>query len=153
MRGAISKFFPVANHEMTKAAVCMFTTTQDSHFIVDLHPKQTQLQVLPAAVSLWTLSTVTRMKTQPTPTRLLLHQVCIDFLHPFTCHSHKCSTRHSAVVHAWLTLGLSLLLYKATCSFLPCDSYLWPACRHLLFYSSSCASFAIMPSFAVQHAA
>ena len=44
MRGAISKFFPVADHEMTKAAACMFTTTQDSHFIVDLHPKHEQVQ-------------------------------------------------------------------------------------------------------------
>lgn len=44
MRGAISKFFPAANHEMTKAAACMFTTTQDSHFIVDLHPKYKQVQ-------------------------------------------------------------------------------------------------------------
>jgi len=43
MRGAIAKFFPIANHEMTKAAACMFTTTQDSHFIVDLHPKYKQV--------------------------------------------------------------------------------------------------------------
>lgn len=48
MRGAISKFFPVANHEMTKAAACMFTTTQDSHFIVDLHPKHKQVVVCSA---------------------------------------------------------------------------------------------------------
>ena len=47
MRGAISKFFPVANHEMTKAAACMFTTTQDSHFIVDLHPKHKQVLPIP----------------------------------------------------------------------------------------------------------
>ena len=43
MRGPIAKFFPVANHEMTKAAACMFTTTKDSHFIVDLHPKFKQV--------------------------------------------------------------------------------------------------------------
>ena len=43
LRGPLRKFFPVANHEMTKAATCMFTTTQDRHFIVDLHPKHSQV--------------------------------------------------------------------------------------------------------------
>ena len=43
LRGPLRKFFPVANNEMTKAATCMFTTTQDRHFIVDLHPKHQQV--------------------------------------------------------------------------------------------------------------
>ncbi|KAL3138142.1 hypothetical protein ABBQ38_005370 [Trebouxia sp. C0009 RCD-2024] len=48
LRGAISRFFPVANHEMTKAATCMFTTTRDRHFIVDLHPTYKQVVVCSA---------------------------------------------------------------------------------------------------------
>lgn len=43
LRGPLRKFFPAANQEMTKAATCMFTTTQDCHFIVDLHPKHNQV--------------------------------------------------------------------------------------------------------------
>ncbi len=68
MRGAISKFFPVANHEMTKAAACMFTTTQDSHFIVDLHPKHKQVLLTPMSrIPLWTAKR-----------DVLLWVVCID---------------------------------------------------------------------------
>ena len=59
MRVPITKFFPVANHEMTKAAACMFTTTPDSHFIVDLHPKFKQVgcvslhYMMPIVASAW----------------------------------------------------------------------------------------------------
>ena len=69
---------------------------------------QTPLQVLPAAVSLWTSSTVTRMETRPTPTCLLPQQVCI-LLAPFylslvqLVHKAICSSAH--MTYAWACLS------------------------------------------------
>lgn len=43
LRQTVQRYFPDANGAMTHAAVCMFTNTPDEDFLVDLHPKHSQV--------------------------------------------------------------------------------------------------------------
>ncbi|MFL2664879.1 MAG: N-methyl-L-tryptophan oxidase [Dehalococcoidia bacterium] len=43
LRSAIKKYFPLANGNVINFKTCMFTNTPDEHFIIDKHPKFSQV--------------------------------------------------------------------------------------------------------------
>jgi len=43
LRAAVARFFPGADGAMKHACVCTFTNTPDSHFIIDAHPRHSQV--------------------------------------------------------------------------------------------------------------
>ncbi|KAK9863916.1 hypothetical protein WJX84_010832 [Apatococcus fuscideae] len=48
LRVAVQTYFQSANHEMVKAAPCMFSNTPDHHFIIDHHPRHKQVVICSA---------------------------------------------------------------------------------------------------------
>ena len=79
----------------------------------------------------------TNLPAAPAGLHLLVHMV------------HKAICGSACMTYAWACLSYSSRQDAASCSVIPGYG---PAYRHLPFGSSFCASFAVMPSTAVQNA-
>ena len=43
MRGILSSYIPKLNGKLLKTSTCMYTMTEDEHFLIDFHPKDSDI--------------------------------------------------------------------------------------------------------------